>query len=366
MSSVIALKTVKQGALSNLQKTFNRLKKKIGVLQNQLKTTETTLEEALGFFQKEILPVRATLLNIISELIKILYRYHKDSKRLTKTKRMNLKELIVSKCYDTLALATSSTQVDTEVQQILKELDGVDSHDVFKEDIEDGKNMLSEIFKDLNLDVNLSSLDASDDQASLMQKIMAAMFEAHQKQQAEFPSAAKPKSKKELQKEMKAKELEKLQLQGLGTIYKQLAKALHPDLEQDPVVRSEKEELMKRLTTAYKNEDLHALLSIEMEWLNHTESGESEGKLQSDEQLKIFNSVLKDQIAELEARLAMIPIHPRFITLNCMDVKDATKILPQLIARRYELEIEARDFEEIIGRLSSPGGESFLINILQA
>lgn len=50
---------------------------------------------------------------------------------------------------------------------------------------------------------------------------------------------SKPKTKKELIKEQKARELEILQNKGLNSIYKRLAKGLHPDLEQNLENRSQ-------------------------------------------------------------------------------------------------------------------------------
>jgi hypothetical protein len=366
MATLMSLNTVSKTILSNLQKTFNRLKKKILVLRNRLKETETILEQALHFFQTEVSPLNYSLLSTVSDVIKILYRYHKNPKQLSKRDKINLKELIISKCRDALTLANSINDVDLEVQDILKDLEGVDCRDLFNNDLEEGKVMISKMFKELNLDVNLNSLDASDDQESLVKKVLEAMVEAHQKQQSETPSFIKPKSKREIQKEIKAKELENLQHEGLGKLYKQLAKALHPDLEQDPSVKAEKEQLMKRLTTAYKNDDLHALLSIEMEWFKRTESDEQEGKLPSDEQLKIFNSLLKDQVEELEFTLAMAASHPRFFPLQGIDLEDIPNILFQLAKIRNDLKRELQDFREAVRDLNSPGGESFLINILRS
>ncbi|MBS0622505.1 MAG: hypothetical protein JSR80_06070 [Verrucomicrobia bacterium] len=365
MSTIVSIETVNKTALSNLQKTFNRLKKKIRVLRNRLTETETALEQALHFFQTEVSPLKEVLRGLISDSTKLFYKYHKNSKRLSKKDRNQLKELIINKCYEIFNLAGSLDDIDLEVRNILKDLGNIDYQDLFNNDLEEDKEMISEMFKELNLDVNLSSLDASDDQESIMHKVLEAMLEAHQKQTTEEPQLSKPKSKKEIQKEIKAKELEKLQREGLGTLYKQLAKALHPDLEQDPSVKAEKEQWMKRLTTAYENEDLHTLLSIEMEWFNRTESDEREGKLPSDEQLRIFNSLLKDQVEELEIAIAMAPSNPRFFCISKFNLDD-TKILSfQFAAMRNDLEGDMEDWKYILKNLASPKGENFVIDLLR-
>lgn len=51
------------------------------------------------------------------------------------------------------------------------------------------------------------------------------------------------------------------------SFYRQLARSLHPDLEQNIDKRSVKEALIKKLTIIFKNSDLRELLILEMEWL---------------------------------------------------------------------------------------------------
>lgn len=76
-------------------------------------------------------------------------------------------------------------------------------------------------------------------------------MEAKLKMQEKEP-IEKPKSKKEINRELKAQKLADMQKQNLGQIYKQLAKVIHPDLEQDEELKNEKVELMKKLTDDYK------------------------------------------------------------------------------------------------------------------
>jgi curved DNA-binding protein CbpA len=103
----------------------------------------------------------------------------------------------------------------------------------------------------------------------------------------------------------------------IGAIYKQLAKVLHPDLEPDPEKRGEKLALMQQLTAAYRNEDLPSLLRLELEWL-HREEGDLDRL--TEEELKIYNAVLREQAGERQAGVrplqlgsrghALFPQHP--------------------------------------------------------
>lgn len=67
--------------------------------------------------------------------------------------------------------------------------------------------------------------------------------------------------------------MEEMQEKGINSIYKQLTKVFHPDLEHDSAQKAHKEELMKRLTTAYKSNDLYALVILAMEWMNGSNNG---------------------------------------------------------------------------------------------
>jgi hypothetical protein len=80
-------------------------------------------------------------------------------------------------------------------------------------------------------------------------------------------------------------------------------------LERNPDRRLEKEELMKKLTTSYKNGDLHALLKLELQWIQ--QEGVNLDKL-TDEKLALYNESLKQQANDLEGELSKLVRHPRY------------------------------------------------------
>jgi hypothetical protein len=114
---------------------------------------------------------------------------------------------------------------------------------------------------------------------------------------------AKKKSKKQLEREAAEKELEKLTNKDFNTLYKALSKRVHPDLEQDPVKKMEREELMKRLIASKDSGDLFALLSIEFA-LNQAE-GKGTSILDV-ETIKRFNNILLQQREKLKGEIFMI------------------------------------------------------------
>jgi hypothetical protein len=67
--------------------------------------------------------------------------------------------------------------------------------------------------------------------------------------------------------ESKVARFEQLRKDIIGAVYKRLAKVLHPDLEADPVEREKKSRAMQEVTAAYARTDLHALLCLELIWI---------------------------------------------------------------------------------------------------
>ena len=105
------------------------------------------------------------------------------------------------------------------------------------------------------------------------------------------------------------RQAEQLRNKSIASVYKQLAKVLHPDLEPDAGRKQAKGTLMQELTAAYRNNDLHTLLRLELEWIRR-EEGDVERL--TEEKLSIYNQVLKEQVSELERELAELPYHPRY------------------------------------------------------
>lgn len=107
----------------------------------------------------------------------------------------------------------------------------------------------------------------------------------------------------------RATEREEARKRTTVSIYKQLAKALHPDLEQDPAMRERKHTLMQELTKAHREGDLHTLLRLELEWIKR-----EEGDLErlGDEKLAIYSELLEEQVADLQEEIREVAFTPRF------------------------------------------------------
>jgi hypothetical protein len=183
--------------------------------------------------------------------------------------------------------------------------------------------MLEQAAQMAGVDLDLSDLDMAGDPAEverILKERMGPVFEAvegknHIPFGQRLDSSGKPRkpTKAQIEKERKRLEQEEAKNRDIKSLYKQLAKVLHPDLETDPVLKVHKEEWMKRLTAAYQKADLHDMLLLEMEWL-----GEESSNLiaAGEEKLRIYCQVLKEQVAQMKDQTEGLFYEPRYETVR--------------------------------------------------
>jgi hypothetical protein len=111
------------------------------------------------------------------------------------------------------------------------------------------------------------------------------------------PKKEKKKSKKQTELEQKKAKLDEVKTKSFSSLYKELAKMLHPDGEANEHMREKKTEWMKKLTVAYKSKDIKTLLLLELEWLR-TEKNEAQRL--TEEKLEYMNEMLSEQVKEAE------------------------------------------------------------------
>lgn len=108
--------------------------------------------------------------------------------------------------------------------------------------------------------------------------------------------------------ETKKKLADDLEKKSISELYKELAKLIHPDLEQDEAIRYRKEQLMKELTAAKEKGDIHAMLFIKQkaDVINKTSSSEKTYSLQL---LKLYNNSMKKKLEALKRQLQQKIFH---------------------------------------------------------
>ena len=202
---------------------------------------------------------------------------------------------------------------DAELKALFEKLEG-ENYDVVAD--REIREMLRAEFESLDLkdswpeDKPLSQQDLEEQIRQLQEEKMARMEAEKQKREEWLKSSpGNTGQSKRLQQEREIKEARQ---KNITTIYRQLAKILHPDLEQEEERRTEKEGFMKELTEAYESNNLHKLLLLELKWI-HGESGHLERL--TEEKLKAYIEILQQQAKEIESRKNQILHQPRYYAL---------------------------------------------------
>ena len=169
------------------------------------------------------------------------------------------------------------------------------------------------------------------------------------------------KQKKMTQAALKRQQLEEQTRKSIHTIYKELAKTLHPDLESDAKRRAHKEEQMKQLTEAYKKNDLATLLTMRLTWLE--ESSEDAPYAQSDDLLKGYNKVLKEQLKSLEQENEQVAYsHVNLPEALCrLLLLPYKKLVMEVDYLAQDAEVSFQSIKKGIQRMTSSRGVSKLI-----
>jgi hypothetical protein len=123
---------------------------------------------------------------------------------------------------------------------------------------------------------------------------------------------------------------------------------------------------MKRLTVANQNNDLYTILSIEMESTELIGDIETKETATSDELLKIYNSILKDQVEALENDIDLLYSHPKYITINqCISDPFYSPLVSLKIALNQAL-YASMEIQKILKKLQGDNALNHLKEIIKS
>ena len=309
------LAIMKQGkqVLTKQQKDFNRLVKRIERLRSDLERFSASLTKHLEYYSTYIHPLEQQLVALRITGVKIFFPYYTGEKKFLSKNEKNVLGEIISTALDEIFYFLPNN-TDEELKAIYEAVNGESFDDVKKDAFNEMKDDLEEQFRDAGFDINLGGLDENMTEEEIMRKMKEMQEEfARQAGEMDEKNATRKKTKKQQQQEEREKQIEEVRKKSISSIYKQLAKAFHPDLETDEEIKLQKEVIMKQLTVAYENNDLHTLLKLEMEWIQKETNDPA--KLSNDK-LAIYNEALKEQVMELEMQIDVLDEHPRYIPLQ--------------------------------------------------
>lgn len=291
---------------------FNKLIQQIEKLRKKVAETETLLDEKLDYYSRNIHPIELQILEQKKTILKLIYPFYNDKSLLSQNQRKTLHIVIRGLLQD--VFTQDNTEPDAELQEIFAAIEGISYEEAGTQSFEEIKEEMERVFQSQGIHVDFSDINKDTSEEEILRRVHEAnqrVKDAQTYKQEQKESGKK--SKKETQKLEKQCLIEEAKNKNISSIYKQLVKVLHPDLEQDEHKRPVKEELMKQLSIAYKNHDLHALLKLEMEWINMEESNTQH---MADDKLKIYNEVLQQQVQDLEEQIHLLIHHPRYQPLD--------------------------------------------------
>ena len=343
----LVLKAAAGAVLSPAQIEFNRLMAQLETARAKFERERVRLDRIMDALAHQLMPLIEETHRLDFELIMYLQNALSTFK-LTYRRRESLEDLLRERArdlvVDTCGLAPAQLEA---LQKLMEEIDPgwIDSE---SEEMGEGfdylRAMMEETAREAGLEVDLSDIDLRQNPEEGMRKL-------HERLAAAKAAAARPLSRKQtksqIERERKQRAVEEAKQRDLKTIYKQLAKVLHPDLETNPDLRANKEEWMKRLTSAHAAGDLRELLRIEMEWL-----GEEASNLAAagDEKLKVYSLILKEQIDDVKSRTFTLIDEPQYSSLRRI-MDDFSRHIPRTDLLKQSLAAKVRDNQELLNSL---------------
>jgi len=314
-SGGLVLRTGPGRALTPAQRAFNKLVSKVEKLRDKLDRETRRLDAALAYYGEHLQPRLQRQTALRKDLVRALGPYL-DDKRL---KRKNDREALRSMVADQIdeIVQHEGSLGDEDLRELFTRLHGIDIDEAEREDVAAARSVIEDMFDELGIEIDLSGLQPgmTDEELAVKAAEMQEEIrrEAEEMERREKEAAARrrkrPRSPRQVEKEERARQAEEIRKKSIATIYKQLARVLHPDLEPDEERRQQKVALMQELTAAYRDNDLHTLLRMELEWI---EREETHLDRLTEEKLAVYNQVLREQARMLEQELSGLPRHPRY------------------------------------------------------
>ena len=335
-----------QPALSKGQKAFNALIKQI----EKRRATLTEWEAFGPAFQQKYVDQLLPRIQQMNDLrLKMAYRFDEvaERKSITQSEQRTLSKLIeelTGRC-----LADSD---DEAIKALHNKHSGFDYDTERAAEFEDMQMMLESMLGGNSADLDLSSPEQVLD---LLYERMGGDADATLAS-ASHAQTAQPDAKKTSRKQAAAearREEEEAQLsRSIREVYRKLASALHPDRETDPQERERKTALMQQANEAYSKNNLLRLLELQLE-LEHIDQ-HALGNL-SEERLKHYNKILKEQVRELDDEIRFVEmefkerygLNPFARSTPKTAMRDLTREIVDIQYRIASMERDFRTFESV-------------------
>ena len=283
-----------QAALSKGQKAFNTLIKQIENKRTRLAAWESAMPPYHQKYLSDWVPLMESSADLRTKLVVCLDGAY-DQKGFTKTERRTIAGIITD-----LAGELVAARQDAQMKRIYNRYSQSDYDREEAANLKGVQDMLEDALGvDLGEELDVSSPDEFFARAQEKIQERQAEFDA-ERQAHEDRRAKRAKSAKQLAQEARQQTQQRQLSQSIREVYRKLVSALHPDRETDPTERARKTALMQRVNQAYDKNNLLQLLELQLE-LEHIDQFALNNI--SDDRLKHYNKILKDQLAELDQEI---------------------------------------------------------------
>jgi hypothetical protein len=349
--------------LTKAQQIFNRLVARIESLRLKLERETRRLDDALAYYGEHLYPRLRRQTELRKGLVRALGAFLDEKRLKGKIARSTLRQIIANQLQGIFFEEGSLS--DDDLRALFERVHGQGFEEFEREEMEEARQQIESVFGDLGIEIDLTDIKPGMSEETLAAKAaeMARRFRQNAEEERQSSSPPRRKTQRQMEKEERQRLAEELRKKTVASIYKQLARVLHPDLELDPTRKAQKEVLMQELTVAYRNNDMHTLLRLEMEWIQR-----EEGNLErlTDEKLAIYNQTLKEQVQNLEQELHELPCHPRYQPITVPDGLFGVTIRANGPAEARELDEVNASMEASTRDLQSGSGLETLKAILQS
>jgi len=292
--------------LSKEQYAFNKKLADIKLLQADLKHITEGLPKAIHQLQELLIPFEALKLQLATERIVAIDDYSHQIK-FTKKQTEVLADYLIEEIEK---IFEKSEEKDEKLLEIFNIYAAMSFEEYETELTKQEKIMSADILKNMfGVEVEFNEDKSMED---ILSEAQGKIFEkmGSDKERQEQNQRNRKNTKSQLKQEENQKAADELKKKSIREIYSEMIKIFHPDTEQDEERKVEKEEISKRLTEAYKKNDIFTLLKIETDYLQF--DSERISRLSANK-LKVYNDILTSQKMKLEQELWLLKEKNNFI-----------------------------------------------------
>ena len=297
------------------QKDFNDALNKHKQAIQRVQEIEAYIEIANEAYYQQIIPELQKQKELEKKRLEMMsVIFLEDLVKLSKQQKENLRQLILETSFEKL-------KEDRDFYfDLIKKLETTAERNqriALKQKAE--RQLKQQFGVDVDIDeLNKTNFSSEEERQQHQEKFKEFFDKYHQQQNGdqtdffgEFENQReRKKSKVQQEKEKKLAEAEKLLNTDINKLFKDLAKLIHPDREQDPTLRDKKEALMKELSNARDSMNIAEILRIKMLVDELVPNNDSVLSF-NDATIKRFVSIIKTKIQELENTVAQkLYAHP--------------------------------------------------------